>query len=111
MKRMLGAALVASLFVNAYLLLRLIKTDDAIQAGVHAEIMSTFALEDLSYFLRNSGITKGRLLELARRQPAKAGAERVAPEIRDNRFVWFPLEMTFTEAGTIDQIRVAGDAY
>jgi hypothetical protein len=111
MKWVLGTALVVSLISNGYLALRWMKVDDAIEAGVHAEMVSTFALSDLAYFLRKSGTTKTQLLELARQRPVKAGAERSPPELKDNRFVWFPLEVTFTEAGTIDQIRVAGDAY
>src|SRR6478609_3906739 len=104
MKWVLGAALLVSLAGNAYLAARLLKEDDKIEAGVHAEMLSSFALEDLSYFLRHSGITKARLLELARQQPAKAGQERLPPELTGSRFVWFPLEMTFAESGTIDQI-------
>jgi hypothetical protein len=111
MRNVLGAALVLSLIGNGYLGLRMIKQGDEIEAGVHAEIVSKYALEDLSYFLRHSDLTSVKLLDLARKQPGKAGRDRQAPELRANRFVWFPLEMTFTASGSVDQIRVAGETY
>jgi hypothetical protein len=111
MKSVLGALLLISLIGNGYLLLRLMKADDQIEAGVHGEMMSTFGLQDLSYFLRNSGATKEQLLELARKQPVRKGHERAPPQITANRFVWFPLDVSFTKSGTIDQIKVAGDSY
>lgn len=111
MKWVLGAGLVLSLIGNGYLGFCLLKESERIEAGVHAEMMATFALEDLSYFLRHSGVTKAKLLELARKRPAKAGQDRMPPELTGNRFVWFPLEVTFTESETIDQIKVAGDTY
>jgi len=111
MKRLLGAALVLSLIGNVYLASRLMKADDAIEAGVHAEMMASFALEDLCYFLRSSGVTKAQLVELARRKPLKKGQERAPPEVTADGFTWLPLEITFTSAGAIDQVKVAGDAY
>lgn len=108
---MLVAALALSVMGNAYLGARLAGEREKIEAGVHAEMLSSAALEDLSYLLRHSGLTRAKLLDLARQQPAKAQAERLPPELTASRLVWFPLEMTFSESGTIDQIRVAGDAY
>lgn len=111
MKRVLAAALVLSVIGNVYLAFRLMKADDAIEAGVHAEMMSSFALEDLSYLLRNSDLTQAELVTLARKKPAKPGEEREPPQVTANRLAWLPLEVTFTRAGAIDQIKVAGDAY
>ena len=111
MKRLLAAALALSLIGNVYLAFRLLKADDAIEAGVHAEMMSRFALEDLSYLLRNSGLTQTEVVALARKKPAKQEEEREPPQVTEGRLVWFPLEVTFTGAGAIARIRVAGDAY
>lgn len=111
MKRLLAAGLALSLIGNVYLAFRLMKADDAIEGGVHAQLLSSFALQDLSYFLRSSGVTKAQLVEFARRKPVGKGHERTPPEVTANRFTWLPLEITFTGAGAIDQIRVAGDAY
>ena len=111
MKRLLAAGLVVSLIGNLYLAFQLMKAGDAIEGGVHAERMSSFALEDLSYLLRNSGLTQAELVALARKKPAKQGEEREPHHVTANRLVWFPVEVTFTGVGTIDQIRVAGDAY
>jgi hypothetical protein len=111
MNRLLGAGLALSLVGNLYLGFRLMKQDDRIEAGVHAEMMSTFALKDLCYFLRHSGVTKAKLLSLARTRSPQTGEGRAPPELTTNGFIWFPLEMTFTPAETIDQIKVAGDTY
>ena len=111
MKRVLGAGLVLSLIANGVLGFCLMKQGDTIEAGVHAEMMSTFALKDLCYFLRHSGVTKAKLLDLARTASPQTGEGRAPPELTANGFFWFPLEMTFTAAETIDQIKVAGDTY
>ena len=111
MKWVLGAGLVLSLIANGVLGFVLMKQEDAIEAGVHAEMMSTFALKDLCYFLRHSGVTKAKLLDLARAASPQTGENRAPPELTANGFFWFPLEVTFTPAETIDQIKVAGDTY
>jgi hypothetical protein len=111
MKRLLAVALGLSLTGNAYLGIRLAQEREKIEAGVHAEMLSSAGLEDLSYFLRQSGVTQARLFDLARRKPAKAHQERMPPELEANRFFWFPLEVTFSESGAIDQIKIAGDSY
>lgn len=87
------------------------KQGDTIEAGVHAEMVSTFALKDLCCFLRHSGVTKAKLLDLARTKSPQTGEGRSPPELTPNGFVCFPLEVTLTPAGTIDQIRVAGETY
>ena len=111
MKRLLVVALGLSLMSNAYLGVRLAQEREKIEAGVHAEMLSSAALEDLSYFLRQSGVTQAQLLEQARRKPVKSHQERTPPELTADRFSWFPLEVTFSESGAIDQIEIAGDSY
>lgn len=111
MKRLLAAGLVLSLLGNVCLAFQLMKAGDAIEGGVHAELMASFALDDLSYLLRNSGLTQAELVALARKKPAKQGQEREPPQVTANRLLWFPLEVTFTSAGAIDQISVSGDSY
>ena len=111
MKRLLGVALFLSMVANGYLGLRLVKQGDRIEASTQAEMLNNLALHDLSYFLRQSAITKVQLADLARKQPGEAGRDRPSPVVTENRFVWFPLEVTFTESGGIDRVMVAGDVY
>jgi hypothetical protein len=61
--------------------------------------------------LRQSGATRNQLLDWARKQPSEAEGERAQPQLIDNRFVWFPLEVTFGSSGAIERITVGGEAY
>ncbi|HVR61470.1 MAG TPA: hypothetical protein VMU50_06190 [Polyangia bacterium] len=111
MKRLLGVAFFLSVVANGYLGMRLIKERDRIEAATHAEMLKNLALHDLSYFLRQSAIAKVQLVDLAGKRPGEAGRDRQPPVVTENRFIWYPLEVTFTEAGTIDRVMVAGDVY
>ena len=111
MKKALVVALMLSLAGNAYLGFRLLAEENKIDAGLHAEVISEMGLRDLSYFLRKSGVTRTQLLEWARSQPDRPGEERLGPELVENRFVWFPLEVTFGATGTVERVAVGGDAY
>lgn len=111
MNRLLSVALFLSMVANGYLVIRLIKEGDRIEAVTHAQMLKNLALHDLSYFLRQSAITKDQLVDIARKRPGEAGSDRPPPVVTENRFVWFPLEVTFTESGTIDRVMVAGDVY
>lgn len=111
MKKALLVALLLSLAGNAYLGVVLIGRENRIEAGLHAEVVSEMGLRDLSHFLRKSGATPSQLLDWARSQPNRPGEERSGPELVKNRFVWFPLEVTFGASGSIERIAVGGDAY
>jgi hypothetical protein len=111
MKKAILVAFLLSLAGNIYLALLLLRQENRIDAGLHAEVMSEMGIRDLSHFLRQSGASPKQLLDWARSQPNQPGEERSAPEIVGNRFVWFPLEVTFGSAGTIERIAVGGDAY
>ena len=111
MKKLLVVALALSLAGNCYLAFRLQVQSNSIDAGLHAELMSQWGLRDLSYFLRKSGVTRSQLLDWAKSQPNDPGTERLEPELTDNRFVRFPLEVTFGTSGAIKRITVAGEGY
>jgi len=111
MKKALWVALLLSLAGNAYLGFLLLGDEKEIDAGLHAEVVSEMGLRDLSHFLRKSGATPSQLLDWARSQPNQPGEERLGPELVENRFVWFPLEVTFGASGTIERIAVGADAY
>lgn len=112
MKKVLTVALLLlSLAGNVSLGLLLLGQENKIEAGLHAEVISEMGLRDLSFLLRKSGATPSQLLEWARSQPNQPGEERVGPELVNNRFVWFPLEVTFGPSGTIERLTVGQDAY
>lgn len=111
MKMALLVALLLSLAGNACLVVVIIGQENKIDAGLHAEVISEMGLRDLSHFLRKSGATANQLVDWARSQPNQPGEERLGPELVENRFVWFPLEVTFGVSGTIERIAVGGDAY
>lgn len=111
MKKLLGLALLLSVATNAYLGFLLYVQDNRIDAGLHAEIIATMGLRDLSYLLRKSGATRTQLLEWASSKPNQPGTERLAPELVDGRLVWFPLEVAFGATDTIERISVGGEAY
>lgn len=109
MKTLLVVALALSVLGNLYLLFRLYVQDNDIDEGVHAELISQKGMRDLSYFLRKSGATRAQLLDWAKAEPTEPGTERLDPQIVGNRFVWFPLEITFESSGAIGQIKVGGE--
>ena len=111
MKQLLVAALFLSMVANVYLGMRLIKEGDRIESATQAKVLNNRALRDLSYLFRRSAITKDQMVDLARKQPGEAGKDRPPPVVTENRFVWSPLEVTFTESGAIDRVIVAGDVY
>jgi hypothetical protein len=111
MKQLLVVALLLSMVANGYLGMRLVKEGDRTEAATHAKVLNSHALHDLSYFFRQSAITKDQMVDLARKQPAEPGKDRPPPLVTENRFVWSPLEVTFTESGAIDRVIVAGDVY
>ena len=111
MKKVLILSLILSLAGNVYWGFLLYVQSNKIDAGMHAEVISEMGLRDLSYFLRKSAVTRTQLLEWARSQPDQPGSERLGPQLVENRFVWFPLEVAFGASGGIEKISVAGDAY
>jgi len=111
MKKLLFGALMLSLAGNLYFAFRLQSESNTIDEGLHAEVICQSGLRDLSYFLRKSAPTGSQLLGWAKSQPSEAGIERLDPELVGNRFVRFPLEITFGPSGAVDRVLVGGEKY
>lgn len=103
--------MILSLGCNLWFVTKYTNLLDLNESGSEHEFLLEMGLTDLAYYIKNSSLTPAQILDLAKKQPIKKGTERMQPELSENKFYRFPVEIIFSESGGILSVKIANESY